>query len=192
MSARDGSHETQAAPLAPQAISDFFRVQVEPEQHPSTQFVVVQSLHTPLVQMPEAQLPHAAPPVPQAAGSVPAWHPVLEQQPFGHEVPSHTQAPFKQRKPSSHGAPAPHRQAPVWLHRSDRIPQSRQIPPPAPQLGGPGARQTFPSQHPFGQEVWSQTQLPATQCWRAAQAGPAPHPHAPAAVQLSAARRLHS
>jgi hypothetical protein len=34
-------------------------------------------------------------------------------------------------------------------------------------------------------------QLPDTQCWCAAQAGPAPQPHEPAAVQLSASVSLH-
>ena len=54
------------------------------------------------------------------------------------------------------------------------------------QVPTEGIRQMFPSQQPLGHEVTSQTQLPATQCWRAAQAGPAPQPHEPAAVQLSA------
>ncbi len=34
------------------------------------------------------------------------------QQPFGHDMASHTHAPFMHRWPASHGGPPPQRQAP--------------------------------------------------------------------------------
>jgi len=94
--------------------------------------------------------------------------------------------------PSAHVAPLPHRQLPVVEQRSALIPQSRHTPPGPPHELAAGDLQTFPSQQPFGHDVASQMQLPATHRWRAAQAGPRPQLQAPAVLQLSAVVKLHS
>ena len=193
LSARAMSHDTQAAPFVPQATSEGM-LQFGPEQHPSGHEVAVQLLQTPLAQAPfPPQSWQAAPPLPHAALSVPLRQmPSFEQHPVGQEVPSQTQAALTQRLPSGHIGPVPQRQLPADVHRSALIPQSRHTPPGPPHELGPCCRQTFPSQQPLGQEVASQMQLPPTQRWRAAQAGPRPQLHTPAVLQLSAVVKLHS
>jgi len=133
LSARAGSHDTQAAPFVPQATSEGM-LQFEPEQHPKGHEVAVQLLQTPLMHAPVLpQSWHAAPPLPQAVDSTPVRHtPSFEQHPVGHDVPSHTQAAFTQRLPSEHIGPLPHRQLPPVLQRSALVPQSRQAPPSPP------------------------------------------------------------
>jgi hypothetical protein len=54
LSAREGSHVTQAAPPLPQAAADPV-VQVEPEQQPLPQLVAVQSAQAPPEQTRPAQ-----------------------------------------------------------------------------------------------------------------------------------------
>ena len=68
------------------------------------------------------------------------------------------------------------------------MPQLAQATPLEPQLVSAGERQLVPEQHPFGHEVASHTQLPATHRWPAPQDAPAPHAHIPASVHLSAVR----
>jgi hypothetical protein len=184
-SARDGSHATHAAPPAPQAWSNPLSVHIVPEQHPS-QLAEVQALQTPLMHVPPPQFRHLPPPVPHAAGSVPTTQLEPEQQPPAHEAPSQTQVPSLQRAPSVHIGPVPQRHTPFCVQPSALIPQSRQADAPEPQVPTVGVRQIFPSQQPLGQDLESQIQLPDEQRWPAAQAGPAPQPHEPAAVQLSA------
>jgi hypothetical protein len=108
LSAREGSHVTQAAPPDPQAPVDPALVQVDPEQQPPWQLPGLQSAHAPPRQSPLTQGWQAAPPVPHAALSVPARQLVPEQQPVGHEVLSQTQVPPTQRFLSGQAAPAPH------------------------------------------------------------------------------------
>ena len=108
LSAREGSHVTQAAPPDPQAAVEPALVQVDPEQQPPWQLVALQSVHAPPRQSPLLQAWQAAPPVPQAVLSVPARQLCPEQQPFGHEVLSQTHVPFTQRFLRGHAAPVPH------------------------------------------------------------------------------------
>ena len=115
LSARVGSQATHAAPPGPQVAVDGV-AQVEPEQQPPGQFVVLQSLQTPPAQIRPAQSWQAAPPAPHALLAVPVRQVVPEQQPLGHDVRSQTHAPLTQRWPVPHGAPVPHWQAPVVEH----------------------------------------------------------------------------
>lgn len=92
-----------------------------------------------------APIPHAAqavPPMPQAvlegAVQLDPW-----QHPSGQDVASQTHTPPAQLCPAAHGAPPPHRQAPL-RHESAPVPQSRQAPPPTPHAEGAGAMHVAP------------------------------------------------
>jgi hypothetical protein len=183
--ARLTSHETQAAPLTPQ-VAGAAPVQVEPEQHPLGQLAGLQPLQAPPKQVCAPQLWQAAPPLPQAELDVPATQVVPEQQPFGHDVPSHTQLPARQRCPEAHSEPAPQAHAPLARHWLAVIPHAVQAPPPVPQAVSVGVRQAPAAQQPFGQETPSQTQRPALQCWPTAHIPPLPHAHTPEGEQPSA------
>src|SRR5258706_8258203 len=67
------------------------------------------------------------------------------QQPLGHEVPSHTQAPLEQRWPTPHGALMPHRQVPLAPQLS-ALPSSQtaQVPPAVPHALSDLALQVVP------------------------------------------------
>ena len=78
LSARVGSQVTQAAPPNPQVVVDG-AAQVDPEQQPPGQFVVLQSLQTPPPQMRPAQFWQTAPPLPQLLLLVPARQVVPER-----------------------------------------------------------------------------------------------------------------
>jgi hypothetical protein len=185
LSARVGSQVTQAAPPDPQVVVDFM-AQVEPEQQPLGQFVVLQSLHTPPVQMRPAQFWHRPPPLPQIVSLVPARQVVPEQQPLGQDVRSQTHAPVTQCCPVPHGAPRPHAQVPVVEQRSTLVAaQATQAPPPMPQLAMAGVRQMLPVQQPVLQDNESQTQVPFAQRCPVPHARLAPQAHPPAAVQVS-------
>jgi hypothetical protein len=96
LSATVGSHDVHASPPMPQAFVER-ALQVGPEQHPVAH-VAAQPVHTPLMQLsPVGHISQALPPLPHAPAVLPASHEPFEQQPVGHEVPSHTQAPFRQR-----------------------------------------------------------------------------------------------
>jgi hypothetical protein len=92
-----------------------------------------------------------------------------------------------------HAGPAPHWQAPaaeqVSVLPAAQVTQAR---PPLPQLAGDVVRHALPAQQPFGHENASQTQTPPAQRCPAAQAGPAPHAHAPAGVHPSAIAESHA
>jgi hypothetical protein len=115
LSARVRSQVTHAAPPNPQVAVER-AAQVEPEQHPEGQLVVLQSLHTPPAQIRPAQFWQALPALPQLVLLVPGKQVVPEQQPLGHDVRSQVQTPVTQRWPAAHGPPAPHWQAPVVEH----------------------------------------------------------------------------
>jgi hypothetical protein len=70
--------------------------------------VGLQLLQTPFAQPPAVQFWQARPPLPQAALVLPGWQALAEQQPFGQDVPSQTQAPARQCMPAPHGPPLPH------------------------------------------------------------------------------------
>jgi hypothetical protein len=120
------------------------------------------------------QLLHVAPPVPQLPFMVPGWQiPPELQQPFGHDVASHTQLPPTQRRPLAHAGVVPHRQAPfVEQPSAVTVLHATQVPPFAPQVAVERPLQAPPAQHPFGQVVASQTQLPLTHIEPAPQAAP--------------------
>jgi hypothetical protein len=185
LSARVGSQVTQAAPPSPQVVLDG-AAQVEPEQQPPGQLVVLQSLQTPPPQMRPAQFWQTAPPLPQLLLLVPARQVVPEQHPLGHEVRSQTQAPLTQRWPVAHGAPVPHWQVPVAEQRSAPAPQLTQALPVTPQVAAAAGLQVVPAQQPLRHESASQMQMPAAQRWPALHAAPAPHAQVPDEVQLSA------
>ncbi len=82
---------------------------VPPKQRwPAPHAGPVPHLQTPLTQAfaPMPQFTHAAPPVPQAE-KVGVSQVEPEQQPFGHELASHTQTPPTQRCPGLHTCPPP-------------------------------------------------------------------------------------
>jgi len=133
LSAIAGSHTWQAVPATPQVAGEA-GVQVDPEQHPEAQPAAVHPLHTPPAQLPAGpQSWQAAPPLPQLAAVLPARQAPPAQQPFGHEVPSHTHAPDTHRWPAAQGPVAPHRHPPGDKQRSAVIPQPTQAAPPDPQ-----------------------------------------------------------
>jgi len=151
---------TQATPPSPQLAVDE-ALQVLPLQHPLGQEVASQTQAPPRHRWPAPQgeaAPHlqapfaqvsalvasqeeqAPPPIPQVAREG-ALQVVPAQQPAGHDVASHTQAPALQRWPEEHAAHAT---------------------PLTPQVRFDETLQTFPLQQPVGHEVESQTQPPAT------------------------------
>ncbi len=110
------------------------------------------------------------------------------QQPFGHEVASHTHVPLTHRWPDAQTAPrlpqlqSPLRQlsASVALHEVQArpgFPHSETV---------VGVVQTPLLQHPFGQLAALHTHWPPTHCWLLPQGFVPPHRHRPAASQVSA------
>ena len=173
-------HAVQVAPLVPQAEGAGV-VQTPPWQQPLGHDVALHtqapSLHccplghgapvVPQLQPPLArqvlavedeQLPHATPPVPQVRGNAgPVVHTPFLQQPFGHDVALHTQAPSLHSCPLGHGAPVvPQLQPP--LARQVLAVEDEQLPhatPPDPQVrGNAGLVVHTPFlQQPFGHDV---------------------------------------
>jgi hypothetical protein len=146
-------------------------------------------VQVPLALQPSAlvrsQLLQATPLTPQAVtvGGVVQVLPV--QQPVPQELASHTQAPPLQRWPAPQAAPEPHLHAPPVQLSALLRSQPTQALPASPQAAVEGLVQIFPLQQPVGQEVPSQMHWFPAQRWPAAQAGPAPQPHWPFAVQRS-------
>jgi hypothetical protein len=100
---------------------------------------------------------------------------VPEQQPW-HDSESQMQAPETQRSPAPQFAIVPQTQA--WLtHESPpRLAQTAHCAPPVPQaFASVPATQVLPEQHPAGQLVASQTQLPPEHTVPGPQAGLLPH-----------------
>ena len=98
-------------------------------------------MHTPALQVSvvhgfvSAQLPHAAPPLPQTlALVVPGWQVVPSQQPVQHAPPWHLPAPFAQLVPgvAADAVHVPLLQLPI-MH-SLPVLQSAQVAPPLPQV----------------------------------------------------------
>lgn len=85
-----------------------------------------------------------------------------------------------------HAGPPPHVHAPPPEQPSPDVPHDWQLLPPVPHAGPvAGDVQTLPVQHPLGQDVESQTQVPFEQRCPAPHAPPAPQRQAPAGEQLS-------
>jgi hypothetical protein len=130
---------------------------VTPEQQPFGQFVALQLLHTPPEQTPSAQGWQAWPPTPQASSALPGRHVFPEQHPFGHEVPSHTQRPLRQRWLGPQDAPSPHAQLPSAAQPSALDgSQATQDAPATPQVASVRGLQAPSAQQPSGHEVASQ------------------------------------
>jgi hypothetical protein len=130
---------------------------VTPEQQPLGQFVGLQLLHTPPAQTPSAQGWQAWPPTPQASSALPGRQVSPEQQPFGHEVPSHRQRPPMQRVLGPQDGPAPQAQLPSAEQPSAlEGSQATQAFPATPQVAVVRALQTPSAQQPSGHEVASQ------------------------------------
>jgi hypothetical protein len=120
------------------------------------QLVGLQVPQIPFVQPAPEQLWQARPPLPQALSSLPSWQAPPAQHPFGHDVPSQTQAPATQCSPAPHGAPLPHWQVPVAEQLSVVVgSQATQATPPTPQVARPRGTHTPVAQHPAGHEVAS-------------------------------------
>jgi len=175
---------TQAPPFLPQAPFDG-AVQVEPAQQPAGQEVASQTQRLPTQRFPAPHagaLPHwqtplaeqvsavcplhatqAFPPLPQALTDGDMQLPA-EQQPFGHEVESQTQAPNTQRFPAPQAGALPQRQVPAAQPSAVLELQATHAAPPAPQAAAVGGEmQVLPEQQPVGQETALQPQVPPPQ-----------------------------
>ena len=133
----------------------------------------------------------SAPPVPHIALLVPARQPPLgPQQPFGHETPSHMQAPLTQCLSGPHAAEVPHRHAPLAAQVSAAIgSHPTQVPPADPHAAIDGVTHAPLAQHPSGQVDMLHTQVPFWHWVPAAHgAGLAPQAHAPVAGSQRSAR----
>ena len=109
------------------------------------------------------------------------------QQPSGHDVASHTQAPPEQCRPWAQGSLVPHWHVPPLPQRSVVVAlQLMQEAPATPQVVGVLCSHVVPLQQPSAHEVESQRHLPETHACPAAHAEPLPHVHWPAAEQPSA------
>jgi hypothetical protein len=185
-SERCGSQAMQALPGAPHVATEG-AVQVDPLQQPSGHEAVSQTQepatqrwpaphdgplpqrHSPAPEQPSArtgsQATHTEPAVPQVAADA-RLHVGPEQQPFGQLCALQlSQAPPTQRL----------------------APQSWQLAPPAPQASSAvPATQRPCAQQPEGQLCASHRQVPPTQRWPSAHAGPAPQVQAPLAEHPSA------
>jgi len=187
VSARIGSHATQATPLIPHVAND--RVwHALLAQQPLGQEVTSQ-LHAPLTQCwPEPQtgsVPHRqAPPLEQVSAR-------MASQPT-HAAPPMPHAPavggLVQVTPEQH--PVEQLDELQVLHTPPlQLPgvQSWQAPPLVPQaVSVVPVRQLVPEQHPFAHEVPSQMHALLKQRWPVPHAELAPHWQVPLAVQLSA------
>jgi hypothetical protein len=98
-----GSHDMHAEPFRPHALTDR-PLHVDPEQQPLGQ-LAAQPAQIPPAQegtAPAVQAWQFDPPLPHicAFWAENAWHaPVPSQHPSGHDLPSHTQVPLRQRCP---------------------------------------------------------------------------------------------
>lgn len=112
----------------------------------------------------------------------------LAQQPLGQDCALQIQAPPMQTVPLPQGGPLPQVQAPATGSQPSLVAalQATQPRPPTPHAVATGTWQTLPAQQPPGHDCALQTQAPPTQVVPAAQPGPAPHRHSPAAEQVSA------
>jgi hypothetical protein len=158
---------------------------VGPEQHPVVQ-VDAQPLHVPFVHVSApGHVWHCVPPLPHAPTLLPVWHVPLEQQPSGHETPSHWHEPFKHRCPMAHAAPAPHLHAPSVHESAESLGQAAHVCPGAAHAARESAMHVRPLQHPLGHDVASQAHTPAEQCSPAGHGDAVPHSQTPADVQVS-------
>ena len=176
LSVRIGSHIMQPDPPKPQAL-DERALHVGPEQQPAAH-VIAQPLHVPFVHIsPFGQLWHEEPPLPHASPLLPAWHLSLaSQQPVGHEVPSQTHWPLRQRWPVWHASPEPHLHCPPTQASADPGRHAMHAAPTAPHPDSEGGvHVSCWSQHPAGHEAASQTHSPSVHRCPGPQGLPGPH-----------------
>jgi len=95
------------------------------------------------------------------------------QQPPSQERASHWHWPPTHVCPAAHAGPCPQPQVPC-AQLSAPPGQGVQPTPDQPHIVADGVSHTAPLQHPLGQLVPSQVQVPLTQCWPLSHAGPAP------------------
>lgn len=181
-SARSGSHEMQALPASPHAIT-LGALHVLPLQQPVGQ-LAAHPAHAPALHADAPHDSHAPPPAPHAALLVPVWQTLPAQHPV-HDVGSQTHAPPTQRWPSAHAPPAPHRHTPPAQPSVVTGSHALHVPPVGPQVVNESGSQTSPLQHPE-HEVGSHTQRSETQCCPTRHAGPVPQPHVPVAAHVLA------
>jgi hypothetical protein len=151
-----------------------------------------------------SQVVHAVPPAPQVGQASPPTQLLPWQQPLGHVLTSQ-HGDWKQwqlapshRAPSPQAPPPPQRHSPATQASAVGIVVSQGVhePPAAPHRETEGTTHSAPSQHPSGQVVASQTQVPApaapAQRWPVLQGPPVvPHTHRPAASQPSVRAESH-
>lgn len=132
---------------------------------------------------------HVVPTAPQAVTPIAAGatQALPLQQPVAHDAAVHVHTPPVQTWPAAHGAPAPQRHAPFSQRSADAAHTPHALPP-APHWFVPcEVMHWLAEQQPPGQLEPSQTQVPPTQRWPAAQTLPLPHAQAPLR-QVSARR----
>ena len=196
----------QLAPPLPQLAAWVPGRQVLPEQQPAEHERLSQVQVPPTQCCPAAhpgpvphwQLPaeHRSESTPQLTHAVPAnphldreavMHLFAAQQPAGHDMSSHWQAPARQRWPAEQGGPAPQAQSPESAQLSAMVAsQTAQLAPAAPQWAGERVTQAPASQQPFGHDTASQAHFPPTHLCPTAQLAPVPQEQAPVAEQPSA------
>ena len=168
-----GSQVKQVSPLTPQVLR-VRRLQVAPAQQPDEHDVASQT-HNPLTQRwppahaalgPQRHAPPAqvslrvrsheahAPPVGPQLDSDIALHVPPAQQPPGHEVASHAQAPLTHRRPIAQVGPVPQPQNPVGPQTSAFCAShARHADPRVPQVSAAATLHCEPAQQPSGHEV---------------------------------------
>ena len=184
LSAWPGPHATHPFPPKPHADSER-ALHVGPEQQP-VGHAAAQPLHVPRVQVwLPGQLWQDAPPLPHAATLSPDSQTPDAQHPVGHDPPSHTHVPLRQRCPAAQAAPVPQLQTPAAEQLSVvSASHGLQVAPGTLQAEREVGVHVAPSQQPSGQDVTSQVQAPAEQCCPGPQGAPLPQWQAPA-LQLS-------
>ena len=185
-SALPASQAMQTDPAAPHAVAER-TLQVEPEQQPLEQVVLVQPLQAPVGQdSVPGHCSQVAPAAPHLELFLPLRQLCPSQQP-GQEPESHTHVPPEQRRPGPQLGWLPHWHCPLAAQLFACVASQEVQPEPAePQLAKERVRQVVPSQQPAAHELASQTQLPNWQRWPGPQGRPEPHRQAPAAEQVSA------
>jgi hypothetical protein len=175
-----GSHAPHAPPPLPHCEALVDVTHVFPTQHPA--HVVAHPAQLPLMQAsPGLHVWHALPFAPHADVLGDTHAPLASQQPFGHDVASHTHLPPRHSCPAAHGRPLPQVQMPP-VHESDFVAsQAEQAAPAAAHAFAAHGVQTLPLQQPFVHDVASHTHAPPTQACPGAHARPAPHAQTPAA-----------
>jgi len=188
-------HAWQVSPCLPHSLSLLPILQFRPsgEQHPTQ--VAGSQTHAPLMHRvprshagaePQAQTPlvvhesdrsgsqavQARPDLPHAprGGGPPsalcATSQMLSlQQPLGHAVASHRQAPLTQWSPWPHAGPDPQEQTPALQESAATGSQAMQAEPFLPQLKKSDAWHVSPEQHPSGQRAGQSLHTPPVQVW---------------------------